>query len=110
MDETTVVEAYLQARWKLVAPNTPVPDDQTAVACMRLVVMAQGDLDVVNAYKILPEPDQMFMAREMSRTGCIGQSFGRASAASRGPAVLVYYGPALLQNNVGNFDNLCVAV
>mmetsp|Transcript_69397 Transcript_69397/g.132421 ORF Transcript_69397/g.132421 Transcript_69397/m.132421 type:complete len:236 (+) Transcript_69397:49-756(+) len=113
MDETCVVESYLEARWKLVAPDTPVPEDQTAVACMRLVVMAQGDLDVVRAFQQLSRREQEFLAKEMARTGCAGQSFSRVSAwsmANKGPAVLIYYGPALLQRNVGNFDDLRTAV
>lgn len=47
--ETEVVETYLQARWRVIAPDQPVPDDAEAIACMRIAVMAQSDTRVMEA-------------------------------------------------------------
>merc|ERR1712087_213901 len=71
------------------------------VAAMRLALMAQTferaaiqDLDSLDPYC------KNLLIREMSRTGC-EENFkcgpGEVGALSEGPALLVYYAPALIQ-------------
>jgi len=70
---------------------------------MRLVVMAQGDSSaVVRAFLQLPEDDRKIMSEEMAVTGCLGQSYSsdpltNSKYNNMGPAVLIYYAPALMQ-------------
>jgi len=100
--ETEVVEAYLQARWLGFDPMRAVPMDNSAVACMRLAVMAQGDLRVVDAFQDLDAAERDCLATELARTGCRGQRYAcidRDLRCEGGPALLVYYGPALLQKH-----------
>jgi len=112
--ETEVVEAYLQARWRALAPELAVPVGEAAVACMRLAVMAQGDLKVINAFDSLPAEDRCCLASELSRTGCLDQRYaacGGQPAEPGGPALLVYYGPALLQKHAqGTEEDMGVAL
>lgn len=106
--ETALVEEYLEARWKVLMPSEPSPPkNNTAIALMRLVVMAQAeDADmVVKAFNNLSESDQLCLIVELSRTGCEGQTFQRY-AVRGGPAFLVYYGPALLQRNNSTIEGL----
>jgi len=100
MSETALVEEYLEARWKVLLPEVPVPKDPSAIAKMRLVLMAQAEDSgrVLQAFKSLSASDQACLVAELSRTACAGQSFTR-NAVRGGPAFLVYYGPALLQRN-----------
>lgn len=98
--ETAVVEQYLKARWRAIAPDTPCPQDGAAVACMRIATMAQSDESVVEIFRGLPTRDRNCLAQEMAYTGCVDQRFSTAPAWGVGPALLIYYGPALLQMNV----------
>lgn len=94
--ETEVFEEYLKARWTTAFPDAVVPEDHTAIAQLRLVVMAQGGWEVVPCFRRLSRVDQELLSDEMARTGCSGQTY-RSSRVEGGPAILVYYGPALLQ-------------
>jgi len=94
--ETAVVEDYLENRWKLAMPSAPVPTDSMAIARMRLLVMAQGKNGVVEAFDTLPRKAQDILATELQRTAIRSQHF-KCSHVTGGPALLVYYGPALLQ-------------
>lgn len=104
--ETEVVERYLKARWaELASSGQQVPDNEFAVAKMRLAIMAQSDLTVADAFDELPLKDQTVLATELSRTGCVGQYFS-SRREEEGPAILVYYGPALVQMMSGSAEKL----
>jgi hypothetical protein len=100
--ETQVMEDYLKQRWERDV-GLPLPDGPEAVCLLRLTVMAQAQQPavVVDAFKSLPADCRLNLAREMAHTGCEGQAFS-AGPASAGPAVLVYYGPALMQVNASD--------
>jgi len=99
MTETAVVEQYLKARWRVLSPETPCPQDASAIAALRIAVMAQSDEGSVEAYKSLPLSDRQCLALELARTGCAGQRYSTTPSVGAGPAFLIYYGPALLQKN-----------
>lgn len=107
--ETAVVEDYLAARWKQHTPDLPVPSDSAAVARMRLLVMSQGQREVLDLYKKMSRLDQLILAQELQRTGIDGQSY-TCNMSSGGPALFLYYGPALLQRNVTNLKDLDTAI
>jgi len=113
-NETEVVEMYLAARWNVLAPSIsmPSPVEEGNIACVRLAVMAQSDLRVVDAFKALEDEHRGCLATELARTGCRGQRFAGADPVNGGgPALLVYYGPALLQKHRGgSFEELCTAL
>merc|ERR1719174_899868 len=93
-----------------MAPDCKVPEDEYAIACMRLLVMAQGDLTVINAFREqLDALDQAALTQELARTGADGQGFS-VGAIDGGPALLIYYAPALLQRNVGKYEDLSHAL
>mmetsp|Transcript_45311 Transcript_45311/g.124738 ORF Transcript_45311/g.124738 Transcript_45311/m.124738 type:complete len:937 (-) Transcript_45311:37-2847(-) len=101
-DETEVVEEYLTARWKMAHDaGPPVPKGPEAVALLRLSAMTQGNSEVLEAFSCLSEPERLFLGDEMARTGCASQTF-RLSPVRGGPAILIYYGPALLQRHMGH--------
>lgn len=97
--ETQVYQDYLEWRWgRADCSLGPVPSDPFRVAKMRLVVMSQGDaLEVLRSFSDLPPRDQETLAEELSLTGCCDQSFSQNQQKQRGPAILLYYGPALMQ-------------
>jgi len=107
--ETQVMEEYLQMRWTENVPSMgPVPIGDSSIAKMRLLCMAQMTaLTVLKEFDSLGDEDRETLSSEMARSGCVGQSFSSQlmpkDSASRleGPAFLVYYGPAFLQN-LGN--------
>eukprot|EP00929_Paragymnodinium_shiwhaense_P006962 TRINITY_DN110917_c0_g1_i1.p1 TRINITY_DN110917_c0_g1~~TRINITY_DN110917_c0_g1_i1.p1 ORF type:complete len:1359 (-),score=274.04 TRINITY_DN110917_c0_g1_i1:169-4245(-) len=111
VSETALVEEYLEARWKALLPEQSVPDDLTAIAVMRLVIMTQGEdaLMVVEAFRQLSASDQNCLSTELSRTGCSGQAFRRHNVCG-GPAFLLYYGPALMQRNNRSKESLVKAL
>jgi len=102
MSETKVVETYLAARWRVMAPSEPVPTDAAAICRMRLVVMAQADGTISGIFDTLPDKDKTVLMNELSRTGCRGQFYSMCEVFYGGPAMLVYYGPALLQKNISS--------
>merc|ERR1719401_2759820 len=91
MGETAVVEQYLKARWRVLAPDTPCPQDSAAVACMRIAVMSQSDESVVDIFRALPAKDRNCLAQEMAFTGCVDQRYSTGLGFGAGPAFLVYY-------------------
>ncbi|CAJ1366545.1 unnamed protein product [Effrenium voratum] len=98
--ETEVLENYLIWRWGSLPANLgPPPKGAGAIAKLRLVLMAQGDsFEVMRQFKQLPKSDATILSKELAITGCQGQHFlCDDSRESRGPAILVYYAPALMQ-------------
>lgn len=101
--ETEILEAYITWRWQNHEP--PLPEPPTgfgAVARMRLVMMRQGDSQaVLDGFDALPNADRRILSEEMALTGINGQFFEcepPQDQISKGPALLIYYGPALMQN------------
>jgi len=78
-----------------------VPEKAGSVAQLRLATMAQIAVErVLEAFKDLNEKDHAILSEELARTGCQGQVYVRDTVqACKGPAFLVYYGPALLNKN-----------
>lgn len=100
--ETAVLAEYLQWRWQEHEPSLGiVPSGPGSVARMRLVVMAQGNSEkVLEAYDNLSVDDREVLNQELALTGCTGQSYQcDPLEVSGGPALLVYYAPALMQKN-----------
>jgi len=98
--ETEVLEEYLKWRWGTMPSNLGAcPRGAGSVAAMRLVLMAQGDSpDVLRQFRLLPKSDANILSKELAITGCPGQHFNCDDMReSRGPALLVYYAPALMQ-------------
>jgi len=103
--ETQVMEDYLRVRWAEGALAAGLaaepPTGPGAIAKMRLMCMAQTSAPkILEAFEELGEEDREVLGAEMARTGCVGQSFAAepADPPLDGPAFLVYYGPAYLQN------------
>merc|ERR1712151_592105 len=72
---------------------------------MRLLCMAQMNAGLVlRAFDELSYDDREVLSFEMACTGCAGQSFSPGVCPNKarenpiGPAFLIYYGPAFLQN------------
>lgn len=101
--ESQVLEDYLVWRWTAHSPSLgEVPKGYGSIAALRLVVMAQGNsLAVLRALHLLPPEDSEVLNRELALTGCKEQLFSREQlpegAVAMGPAILVYYAPALMQ-------------
>jgi hypothetical protein len=97
--ETQVYEDYLAWRWESHKPSLgPAPQGKSAIARMRLVTMAQGDsAAVLQAFDSLPVPDQDVLCDELSNVDIWNQSWARQESEQHGPAILVYYAPALMQ-------------
>lgn len=70
-----------------------------------MILMAQGDSQsLVRTFTLLNEEDQRVIAEEMALTGCADQRYEcdtslDSRTVGKGPAILVYYGPAFLQKN-----------
>jgi len=99
--EVQVMEDYLCGRWGALGLPADASVGGCAVASMRVALMAQGfEHAAVAALQGLPPQDRDLLAAELARTGLRAQ-FVRAPAdvAERpvGPALLVYYAPALIQ-------------
>lgn len=95
--ETEVVQDYLEARFREHFPGEPLPHGESAIAALRLAVMAQrGAPTALEAFREAPPMIRRVLSEEMALTGVDGQTF-RGSSSAGGPAFLVYYGPALLQ-------------
>jgi len=96
--ETQVYEDYLEWRWQNLPSLGPVPADATAIAKMRLVIMAQNDgSDIIRALSQLDREDMEIICEELSLTGLSDQSFTKVVGPKRGPAFLLYYAPAMMQ-------------
>lgn len=102
--ETMVLQDYLEWRWSLEEqfdiPHIP-PTGKGAIAMMRLTVMAQGDsAEIVKQFKSLDVNDRQILSDELALTGLDGQLYTCDDAYTRrpcGPALLIYYSPALMQ-------------
>jgi len=107
--ETNVMEEYLKIRWREHTPPVgPVPTGDYGIAKMRLLCMAQTNATrVLDDFHLLSQEDRDVLALEMARTGCVGQFYSHELVPKEsyetleGPAFLIYYGPAFLQN-LGN--------
>mmetsp|Transcript_10406 Transcript_10406/g.32905 ORF Transcript_10406/g.32905 Transcript_10406/m.32905 type:complete len:862 (+) Transcript_10406:290-2875(+) len=107
--ETEVMEEYLKVRWAEHTPSAgELPSGPAAITKMRLLCMAQMNAHpVLKALGELTPDDLSALTNEMSRTGCTGQSYSQELIPKQvydrplGPAFLIYYGPAFLQN-LGN--------
>lgn len=97
------MEEYLKVRWSDHKPSLgPLPTGEDAIAKMRLLCMAQTNANqLLKEVYLLSEEDQDILSLEMGRTGCHGQRYSAGLAPEdahlKGPAFLVYYGPAFLQ-------------
>merc|ERR1719291_855433 len=104
--ETHVMEEYLKMRWCENEPSPgKLPTGDGAVAKMRLLCMAQMNAgQVLRAMDEVCMEDRVVLYAEMALTGCTGQSYSadicpkEARESPYGPAFLIYYGPAFLQN------------
>ena len=99
--EVEVMEDYLMNRWEEHGLPPLQPKSTSTIALQRLTLMAQGfEQDVVDAFSLLPPQDKTCLTEELARTGHKVQ-FQRAPASvtsvPQGPALMVYYAPALLQ-------------
>ena len=99
--EVEVMEDYLSNRWEEHGLPPLQPKSTSTIALQRLTLMAQGfEQDVVDAFSLLPPRDKTCLTEELARTGHKVQ-FQRAPASvtsvPQGPALMVYYAPALLQ-------------
>jgi hypothetical protein len=97
--ETKVYEEYLAWRWDSHKPALgPAPQGRGSIAKMRLVIMAQGDSQaILSAFDRLPSEDREVLSTEMSSVDMYNQTWGREGTERRGPSILVYYAPALMQ-------------
>eukprot|EP00930_Biecheleria_cincta_P086302 TRINITY_DN7560_c0_g1_i1.p1 TRINITY_DN7560_c0_g1~~TRINITY_DN7560_c0_g1_i1.p1 ORF type:complete len:874 (-),score=118.32 TRINITY_DN7560_c0_g1_i1:166-2787(-) len=100
--EVEVMEEYLVSRWSAQGPPLTVVPVGCEVAAMRLSLMAQGfEREIVSAFVQLPSCYQVLLARELSITGCMQRyriaSLDVNSSPPTGPAILVYYAPAMVQ-------------
>merc|ERR1740138_1640285 len=97
--ECRVYEDYLVWRWDSHKPSLgPAPQGKGAIAKMSLVTMAQGDsAAVLQALDRLPADDREVLIDEMSNVDIWNQHWAREQSEMKGPAILVYYAPALMQ-------------
>uniref|UniRef100_A0A7S1B0T1 Uncharacterized protein n=1 Tax=Noctiluca scintillans TaxID=2966 RepID=A0A7S1B0T1_NOCSC len=98
--EVQVLEEYLADRWQALG-QAPLHTDH-AVALQRLTLMAQGfEQDAIHAFHALSTEDQLCLTEELARSGHRTQfqyaPVGVRSRETRGPALMLYYAPALLQ-------------
>ena len=98
--ETELFEAFLVEWWPKDKLGPP-PEGDDAIALMRLMVQVQTPEDqrkLREAYGRLPSESRVTLAREMALTAVDGQVYQRTPCwGSAGPALLVYYSPALLR-------------
>jgi len=95
------MEEYHSNRWDEHGLPPPQGQSTSTIALQRLALMAQGfEQDVVDAFSLLPPRDKTCLTEELARTGHKVQ-FERApvsvTSVPQGPALMVYYAPALLQ-------------
>mmetsp|Transcript_12032 Transcript_12032/g.21137 ORF Transcript_12032/g.21137 Transcript_12032/m.21137 type:complete len:1058 (+) Transcript_12032:77-3250(+) len=119
--ETEVMESYLVSSWVDSRQDCPVPQTEDAVAQMRIFLQAQRfGRAAVRAYHNLEDCDRNVLASEMNKTGIVDQAYSsdfsarqsslsqRSWTGQQVPALLIYYGPALLQNNISLDENQCL--
>lgn len=97
--EVEVMEDYLKRRYESLGDSLQVVRGDSGVAVMRLSLMAQGfEHEMLDAFARLPKDDAKVLALELARTGCKEQFLcAPAHLTSEGPALLIYYAPALVQ-------------
>lgn len=101
--ETHVFEEYLSMRWReqgKLGETLPIPAGESGIAMMRLHCQVQGDPTLMlDAFQALSEEDRAFLSHELARTGIKGQQYSQAGPTfdETGPALLLYYSPALMQ-------------
>jgi len=96
---TALYENYLNHVWPTAIG--PPPEDDDAVAMMRLLVQVQEpDMQELlwEAQSHMAEDVRSFIAYEMALSGVRSESYTRAPNAVGGPAFLVYYSPAYLRH------------
>jgi hypothetical protein len=104
-NETQVFEDYLIWRWENHEPSLGAPPSgKGSIAKMRLVLMAQTDShELLKQFSRLPEEEMNILSNELAMTGCQDQTFerdpGDIKNLRKGPALLIYYSPALMQKN-----------
>jgi len=108
MSEVEVMEEYLVSRVASLWPMSPIPPGDGELAAMRFSLMAQGfELEIVSAFQRLPREDHQVLSDEMASSGCREQfvrspeKFRRSRAV--GPALLIYYAPALIQKATSQY-------
>jgi hypothetical protein len=107
--ETEVLEKYLIWRWQQSeqAIHGDPPTGVGSIARLRMTVMCQGDTTaLLKAYQQLQQRDRDVLDYELALTGCHNQCYSSEDyhqredyhqSPDKGPALLVYYAPALLQ-------------
>jgi len=101
--ESASMEDYMVATWNQNSDLGDIPAGHGSIAKLRIHLMAQKNpVAMLDAFDRLVYEDQEVLSQEMAITGCSGQQYKRDSLAGfegfdKGPSVLVYYGPALLQ-------------
>lgn len=117
--EAELYEEYLTENWVRSRPQPSAPSAPSgpgAIAKMRIALMAQGNSEqILSQFDQLPQEDKVALSEEMAITGCRGQQYVVDSleggpAHGKGPAILVYYGPALLQKLGSRFPRLALRV
>mmetsp|Transcript_25174 Transcript_25174/g.57877 ORF Transcript_25174/g.57877 Transcript_25174/m.57877 type:complete len:889 (-) Transcript_25174:35-2701(-) len=101
--EVQVMEDYLRHRFQTLKLTFPPNMSVSArVAGMRLVLMAQGfESDILKAFEALRDIDKDVIAAELARTACkeqFSEAPSHVQQRLQGPAFLMYYAPALIQN------------
>lgn len=110
MTETAVVESYLKERWRMLNPEIPLPTGNSAIARMRLAVMVQEVESTLQAFDELSSMEMTVLSEELARTGVKEQYYSEDCKKLGGPAFLVYYGPALMQQNCSSLEDLTLAM
>mmetsp|Transcript_69546 Transcript_69546/g.166765 ORF Transcript_69546/g.166765 Transcript_69546/m.166765 type:complete len:891 (-) Transcript_69546:141-2813(-) len=101
--EVQVMEAYLHSRRRELTLDIPAMLDSARIACMRLALMAQGfEHEVIQGMVQSSVADLETLAVELALTACKEQFQAcplqlQKSPGPKGPALLVYYAPALIQ-------------
>mmetsp|Transcript_58906 Transcript_58906/g.140584 ORF Transcript_58906/g.140584 Transcript_58906/m.140584 type:complete len:895 (-) Transcript_58906:73-2757(-) len=99
--EVQVMEAYLHSRAQELQLRIPRELAGSSIASMRLALMAQGfEQEIVDILVTVPEVDRSVLTFELALTACKEQFMDCPPSMSKkvkGPALLVYYAPALIQ-------------
>lgn len=105
--ETQVMEEYLRTQAASIAEasgsraSATIPEDPSAVAQLRLVVMSQDSTKIIDMFKSLEPGDKERLQVEFARTGCSTQSFkGCDTEEAHGPAFVVPGSAAFLQAHI----------
>lgn len=95
--EVEVMQDYLSSRMRDIGIDSTL-QEKGHVALARLCLMAQGfEHEMAKCFKLLPDDDFRVLSDELSRSGCTEKFQGPPSDLEGGPAVLIYYAPALVQ-------------